>query len=135
MNSAQEPLYRAYFRPRNYGFDAVGETLRITRRYERWSSLNYFVYPGLTDSPHEMAALDALVTDTKVNMIQTRNLNIDPEWYEDELGLEPGADANTAPIGIAAWVEHLRTRHPWMKLGYFNPPREQMSPQHYAFGG
>jgi wyosine [tRNA(Phe)-imidazoG37] synthetase (radical SAM superfamily) len=142
MNSAQEPLYRAYFRPRNYAFDAVRESLCITRRYERWSSVNYFIYPGLTDSADEMAALHALIADAKINMIQTRNLNIDPEWYEDELDLHsPGdsdatradAGASTAPLGIAAWVDYVRARYPWIKLGYFNPPREEMKDQHYVF--
>ena len=33
LNSAREELYRAYFRPRGYGFESIVESLRLARRH------------------------------------------------------------------------------------------------------
>lgn len=121
MNSAQEACYHAYYRPRHYSFQDVVESLRVVRRYGRWASINYFVFPGLTDHPEEMAALARLVETTGLNMVQTRNLNIDPDWYMEVLNLRsmPGE-----PTGIPAWLRWLGQSYPQVRLGYFNPPRE-----------
>jgi pyruvate-formate lyase-activating enzyme len=128
LNSAQSVLYSAYYQPRNYTFDDVVESLQIARRLNRWSSLNYFVFPGLTDHPQEIAALEALIRETGVNMIQARNLNMDPEWYMATVGvysLEPEGQ------GIQAWIAHIQQQFPWIKFGYFNPPHEDMQPEHF----
>lgn len=133
LNSAQEPYYRAYYRPRDYSYSDVVASLRVARQYQKWSSLNYMIFPGLTDHPAELAALERLIADVKVNMIQTRNLNIDPEWYMSELGLSD-TERQCAPggegIGVAQWVRHIQEKFPWLKLGYFNPPQEEMLPRH-----
>ncbi len=131
MNSAQKHYYHAYYRPRNYAFEHVLETMRIMRRFKRWVSINYFIFPGFTDQPAETAALKAVVQDVKLNMIQTRNLNIDPEWYMDELKLHDLAESS--PQGIRSWIAEIRSTFPWLKLGYFNPPQEEMKPEHFAF--
>ncbi len=124
MNSAQKFYYEAYYRPRHYSFEDVLESLRIVRQYRRWSSINYFVFPGFTDHPHEIAALERLITGVGLNMIQTRNLNIDPEWYIEELRLW---ELTGQALGILSWLNRLRQRFPEVKLGYFNPPAEAMS--------
>lgn len=123
LNSAQPSVYTAYYQPRSYTFDDVLESLRIARKFDRWTSLNYFVFPGLTDHPAEMAALERILSAAQVNMIQARNMNIDPEWYSDVMGF---ASLSPEQIGIPAWVRHFRKRFPALKFGYFNPPREDM---------
>jgi len=130
MNSAQEHLYYAYFHPRGYGFDHVKETLMIVRRFGRWSSLNYFSFPGLTDHRTELGALEKLIREVRLNMIQTRNLNIDPDWYIEALTLN---DLEQDSLGMRNWIEHIRKSFPWIKLGYFNPPREEMKEKHFRF--
>ncbi len=128
LNSAQPDLYNAYYQPRNYSFDDVVESLRIARRMKRWSSLNYFVFPGLTDHPREVEALERLIDEVSVNMIQARNLNMDPEWYMATVGadtLKPEGQ------GIQAWIAHIQQRFPWIRFGYFNPPQEDMLPEHF----
>jgi MoaA/NifB/PqqE/SkfB family radical SAM enzyme len=124
INSAQKKYYDPYYNPRHYTFDAVIESLKIVRKYDRWASINYLTFPGLTDHPQEIAALEKLILETKLNMIQTRNLNIDPDWYMDELGLR---DLKQEQIGMRIWVYHIQEKYPWIKLGYFNPPKEEMS--------
>jgi wyosine [tRNA(Phe)-imidazoG37] synthetase (radical SAM superfamily) len=122
-NSAQKKYYDLYYNPRHYSFDDVVESLRIMRKYDRWSSINYLTFPGLTDHPQELAALETLIEETGINMIQTRNLNIDPDWYMDKLGLR---DSPQEQIGMQNWVSHLRDNFPAIKLGYFNPPKEEI---------
>lgn len=121
LNSAQPALYHAYYSPRGYGWEEVCESLRIVRSHNRWISLNYFIFPGLTDQPQEMAALQKLVTDYHVDYIQMRNLNIDPEWYIQALDLGRYQGAGN---GILAWQQQLKQAHPWIRFGYFNPPKE-----------
>jgi len=86
LNSAQPDLHNAYFLPFDYCFDDVVESIRVMNRYQRWVSLNYFIFPGLTDHPQEMASLIDLLKRVKIDFIQMRNLNMDPEQYINELG-------------------------------------------------
>jgi hypothetical protein len=48
------------------------------RSYGGWASINYFVFPGMTDTVEEYEALRKLIIETDLNMIQWRNFNIDP---------------------------------------------------------
>ncbi|HBZ55547.1 MAG TPA: radical SAM protein, partial [Syntrophobacteraceae bacterium] len=54
---------------------------------------------------------------TGVDLIQMRNLNIDPEWYLEGIGYRPGG----ARLGILALMERLRQAFPHLRFGYFNP--------------
>ncbi len=81
-------------------------------------SLNYFVLPGFTDDLEEWNSLRRLIDATGIDLIQLRNLNIDPEWYLSSLDFRP----HGKPIGISRLIEKLRTEFPRVRLGYFNPP-------------
>lgn len=131
LNSAQPSLYNAYHRPRTYRFEDLVQTLTIARSHRIWSSMNYFVFPGLTDHPVELKAFEKLLRATCVNMIQARNLNMDPEWYIGALGL---GTYDNSQIGIAAWIERIRAQFPWIRFGYFNPPRSIMRSSQYPGG-
>ena len=81
LNSARPELYRAYARPRGYGFEDVVESMRAVRRRGKFLSINYFVFPGVTDDPAEWAAFRKLLREVRPDLIQWRNLNLDPAWY------------------------------------------------------
>lgn len=121
LNSAQEPYYTRYYNPKLYTFENVLESMAVMRKQNKWISLNYFIFPGLSDDPAEMDALMDILHRYKVDYIQMRNLNIDPEWYMDELGISKNGKA---PIGILRWQEEIKRRAPWIRFGYFNPPKE-----------
>ncbi|MFQ6091689.1 MAG: radical SAM protein [bacterium] len=123
LNSPRKELYDAYFKPRSYGLDAVFETLRIARMYGKFTSINLFVFPGITDTEPELEALTSLIDEVKPNMIQMRNLNIDPEVY---LGSLP-SDALGPGFGIRETMDRLRKRFPRLQFGYFNPPKERFA--------
>ena len=85
LNSAREAAYEAYYQPRGYRFADVCESLRAAVGAGAHASLNLLCFPGLTDTEPELEALAALVEDTGLQMIQLRNLNIDPDLYRGSL--------------------------------------------------
>jgi wyosine [tRNA(Phe)-imidazoG37] synthetase (radical SAM superfamily) len=122
MNSARKHVYEAYYRPNNYVFEDIVESLRVMRKAGGWSSINYFVFPGMTDSMEEYEALRELIRSTGLNMIQWRNFNIDPDWY---LGKTGHTETGTA-MGIRSLMNLIREEFPLLKFGYFNPPMERI---------
>jgi len=121
-NSAQKHIYEAYYRPNNYQFEDIIESLKVMRQHGGWSSINYFVFPGITDSVAEYEALRILIRETGLNMIQWRNFNIDPDWYMGKIGMnEPGE-----MLGVKQMMELIREEFPDLKFGYFNPPIERI---------
>lgn len=121
-NSARKHVYEAYYRPNNYSFEDIIESLKVMRRYNGWTSINYFVFPGMTDSEEEYEALRSLIFHTGLNMIQWRNFNIDPDWYMGKTGV---ADTGVF-MGIKQMMELIREEFPALKFGYFNPPIERI---------
>lgn len=122
-NSAQKSIYEAYYKPNNYQFDDIVESLKVVRRYNGWTSINYFVFPGMTDALVEYEALRKLIRDTELNMIQWRNFNIDPDWYLGKIGVVDTGDS----IGIKQMMELIQEEFPLLKFGYFNPPIERIN--------
>lgn len=122
LNSAQEKYYTPYYRPNNYTFEDIVESLKVVREFGGWTSINYFVFPGMTDSADEYEALRKLIKDTGLNMIQWRNFNIDPDWYMGKLGITDTGDC----LGMKQLQELIQEEFPDVKFGYFNPPMERI---------
>ncbi len=121
-NSTQDWLYTAYYRPNNYVFEDILESIRIVNRHGGWTSINYFVFPGLTDSEEEYQALRKFIRSTGLKMIQWRNFNIDPDWYLERVGVEDTAEA----MGVRELMRRIREEFPELRHGYFNPPMERI---------
>lgn len=121
-NSARRELYMPYYRPNNYEFEDIIESLKVVREFGGWTSINYFVFPGLTDSVEEYEALRQLIIDTDLQMIQWRNFNIDPDWYLGKVGVYQTGEI----LGIKQVMELLKEEFPHLKFGYFNPPMERI---------
>jgi pyruvate-formate lyase-activating enzyme len=117
LNSVRPASYDAYFRPRGYTFDDVMRSIDVAKAAGGFVSLNYFTCPGFTDRPAEVEALEALIARTGLDMIQWRNLNMDPELYLATMPQEPGE-----PMGLTTELARLRERFPALRFGYFNPP-------------
>ncbi len=121
-NSARKHIYEAYYRPNNYVFEDIVESIRIVKAAGGWTSINYFVFPGMTDSTEEYQALRKLISETGLDMIQWRNFNIDPDWYLGKIGCTETGDA----MGVKILMELLQEEFPLLKFGYFNPPMERI---------
>jgi hypothetical protein len=122
-NSARPEIYHPYYRPNNYVFKDIIESLKIVRSYGGWTSINYFVFPGMTDTVAEYEALRKLIVDTGLCMIQWRNFNIDPDWYLGKIGVTETGET----LGVKQLMELIREEFPRLKYGYFNPPLERIN--------
>ncbi|OLY92896.1 Radical SAM superfamily protein [Cnuella takakiae] len=122
MNSARPEVYLPYYRPNNYQFEDLIESLKVVRSYGGWTSINYFVFPGMTDTVAEYEALRQLIIDTDLCMIQWRNFNIDPDWYLGKIGVVETGDI----LGVKQLMELIREEFPNLKFGYYNPPMERI---------
>ena len=121
-NSARREIYMPYYRPNNYEFEDINESLKIVRSYGGWTSINYFVFPGMTDSVEEYEALRKLIIDTDLCMIQWRNFNIDPDWYLGKIGIIETGEI----LGVKQLMELIQEEFPRLKFGYYNPPMERI---------
>ncbi len=117
INSARESYYNSYYRPASFTFADVKETIRQAKAHHLFVSLNYLFFPGINDTEDELAALIDFLQDTKADLIQMRNLSLDPEIYLSRLPEEP-----QSPImGLKNFMKRIRKNCPWIKFGYFNP--------------
>ena len=124
-NSARREIYMPYYRPNNYDFDDIIESLKVVNRYGGWTSINYFVFPGMTDSIAEYEALKHLIQTTGLKMIQWRNFNIDPDWYLGKIGATDTGEC----MGVKQLQELIKEEFPQLQYGYFNPPMERIKGQ------
>jgi pyruvate-formate lyase-activating enzyme len=132
LNSCRPEYYRRYYRPQGYDLSDVLRAARGFKAAGGFVSLNYFVLPGFTDEPEELEALYGFLGESGADLIQLRNLNIDPEWYLSGIGHTsaehaPGGQAPAGhasggePLGILRWLAALRERFPALAFGYYNP--------------
>ncbi|WP_456431702.1 radical SAM protein [Thermosulfuriphilus sp.] len=116
LPSARSRYWQAYVRPRNFGLEDIRASIREMKKKGRFVSLNYFIFPGISDEEEELEALSEIVS-LGVDFIQLRNLNIDPDWYLEGLGYSHRGKA----LGIKEMIAILKKRFPELKFGYFNP--------------
>ena len=117
LNSAREVYYHAYYRPQGYSYSDVTRGMRTMKSGGGFVSINLLTLPGLTDEEEEVEAVIRLIDQTGIDLIQMRNLNIDPEWYLQGIGYRPRGRI----IGILEMMKRIRASHPQVKFGYFNP--------------
>lgn len=114
--SAREDTYDAYYRPSGFRLADVRRSIKAAVSGGVYTSLNLLVFPGLTDREGEVEALLELVRDTGVNLVQLRNLNMDPDFL---LGHLP-ATGDTI-LGIPALIDALG-EVPGLAVGSFSRP-------------
>jgi pyruvate-formate lyase-activating enzyme len=122
MNSVQEEYYNRYYRPVGYRFADVMASLKTAKEQGLFVMINYLVSPGLTDSSAEVEALLRLIGETGVDMIQMRNLSIDPDFYNTRMGLAGKG------IGMYRLLQRVKAEFPRIQFGYFNRTRENFYP-------
>ena len=122
LNSVREEIYLPYYLPNNYEFADLKKSLQVMNRYGGWTSINYFVFPGMTDSVAEYEALRVFIRETGLKMIQWRNFNIDPDWYLGKINITDTGEC----IGVKQLQELIKEEFPDLKYGYFNPSMERI---------
>ncbi|HBG44423.1 MAG TPA: radical SAM protein, partial [Firmicutes bacterium] len=98
--SAAPTDFCSYYRPKGYQLDNVARSIDICMGHGVYVALNLLCLPGYTDRADQMEALSAFLAEHPVNMIQLRNLNIDPDSLPEQFRAGQGA-------GFAALIERL----------------------------
>jgi len=118
INSARPDFHERYYSPKGFSLQDVKQSITLMKKAEKHVSLNYFVLPGFTDDPDEFDAFCQLIDQHHPDLIQLRNLNMDPEWYCRTVEHQP----TSPPLGILSWHQRLKELFPGLRFGYFNPP-------------
>ncbi|MCX8118015.1 MAG: radical SAM protein [Desulfobacterota bacterium] len=118
LNSPNPKSYHHYHKPRGYRFEKVVESLLVAKEKGIYTAINLLVFPGFTDREEELEGLIQLVRKTDLDLIQLRNLNIDPDLYLRAMGEGTG-------IGIPKMVKVLKREFPRLRFGYFNRTKER----------
>ncbi|MBN1227168.1 MAG: radical SAM protein [Deltaproteobacteria bacterium] len=120
LNSLDPTFYNRYYRPVGYNFNDVLETLKRAKAYKVFTAINLLIFPGITDRQKECEKLLQFIEKIGIDLIQMRNLNIDPDLYMDKMKTQEENLGEFMPIWKV--VEDLRSTFPKLKLGYFNQP-------------
>ena len=119
LSSARKDLYDKYYRPQNYSFADVVESIRRARERGVFTMINYLIFPGITDQREEVEALVKIIEETQPHLIHFKNLNIDPDFY-----LKAMDATGEAGIGIRKVKEILAAEFPQLQFGYYNRTKE-----------
>ncbi|SDG52320.1 Pyruvate-formate lyase-activating enzyme [Fontibacillus panacisegetis] len=119
--SALDDHYNAYYKPRGYTLANVEKSLRYASDQGVYTSINYLIFPGVTDREEEIEAMIEFARKTKLKLIQLRNLNIDPESYME---LIPKAQGDI--LGMKQAIEIFQEELPDVVIGSYThvPPNE-----------
>lgn len=117
MNSANEKLYETYYKPVDYSFRDVNNSILIAKSKGIFVSVNLLVMPGVTDSEKEFEFMSRFLNKTRPDMLQLRNLNIDPDLYAEILNEDHGRT-----MGMANMISLFKKEFTGIKLGNFTPP-------------
>lgn len=114
MISAISDVYQTYYRA-NYPLDAVAASIDYAKARGVYVSINLLLFPGLNDTPSEIRAWQQFISDHRIDMIQLRNLNVDPDdfWQFMNRPAEPAA-------GVGAFIAALRQASPNLTIGSFS---------------
>jgi len=119
LNSTDQKFYNLYFRPKGYKFSDLLKSIAIAKKYKKFVSINLFVFPGFSDSARQIKSLVTFIKNTGIDMIQWRNLNIDPDYY-----LKNIPHKKLKPQGVLCLLDTIKKEFPHLKHGYFNLPKE-----------
>ncbi len=57
MNSPDEKFYNSYFRPKGYKFSDIMKSIAMAKKYNKFVSINLFIFPGFSDSSKQIKSL------------------------------------------------------------------------------
>ncbi|MDD6696971.1 MAG: radical SAM protein [Veillonellaceae bacterium] len=112
--SARDEGYDAYYRA-SYHLDDVKASIRYALDHDVYVSLNLLYFPGYNDRPEELAAWQEFFRELPVQMIQVRNLNLDPDAFLDIM-----PEAQGKPVGTKTFLATLHKEFPQLVIGSFS---------------
>lgn len=122
INSFSPERYTTYYNPKGYAFQDVLNSIKISKDLGVFTSINYLVFPGYNDSEEEIEKLLKFLRSCPVDLIQMRNLSIDPYLYMSKVPPPKGK-----LLGIKNLIKLIKKEFPYIKIGYFNLPKEALN--------
>jgi len=114
MISVNQGIHQAYYRG-NYSLADVQRSIGYAKSHGVYVSLNMLLLPGLNDRCEEMSAWVDFLDGAEIDMIQLRNLNIDPDLIWSCLPKPKGEI-----LGVKFLIKELRQRFPALQIGNFS---------------
>lgn len=111
MISNIEETYNLYHNPCGYSLNDVRTAGRAAKSAGLFISLNLLTIPGLNDTPTELRAWEELLAEGWVDLVQIRNLNIDPDWLFAKIPLKEKG------LGILHFIDAISK---YTKVGNFS---------------
>lgn len=112
--SARPEGYDAYYRS-SYKLEDVKASIRYALDHGIYVSLNMLYFPGYNDREEELAAWKEFFRELPVQMIQVRNLNIDPDAF---LEIMPPRQGEI--LGTKKFLAELQQEFPALVIGSFS---------------
>ena len=112
--SAREEAYQAYYRG-NYRLQDVKASIAYAKQKGVYVSLNLLYFPGFNDREEERAAWREFLAQSEVDMIQLRNLNVDPDAF---LSIMPQPEGKAG--GTRFFLDEIQRQFPKITLGSFS---------------
>ena len=112
--SANEESYNAYYRAA-YKLNNVKESIKYALDKGVYVSLNMLYFPGFNDREEELEAWINFFEELPVQMIQIRNLNIDPDVFLKTMPTQRGKI-----VGTKKFLHTLSTKFKQLQIGSFS---------------
>ena len=112
--SARDESYNAYYKA-IYNLSNVKESIKYALDNGVYVSLNMLCFPGFNDREEEIDAWIKFFEELPVQMVQVRNLNIDPDIFLDTM-----PKANGKILGTKRFLQNLKLRFNNLQIGSFS---------------
>ena len=112
--SAREDSYNAYYKA-GYQLQNVKESIKYALNKNVYVSLNMLYFPGFNDRVEELDGWLKFFDELPVQMIQVRNLNIDPDIF-----LTAMPPQNGEIIGTKNFLQNIKSRFSNLQIGSFS---------------
>jgi wyosine [tRNA(Phe)-imidazoG37] synthetase (radical SAM superfamily) len=121
--SAIDEHYNAYYKPRGYTLENVAQSLCYAADKGVYTSINYLVFPGVSDREEEVEAMAEFLRKNQVQLVQMRNLNIDAEYYIGKIPPQRGEI-----LGMVGLMDALKEQVPGLVIGSYShiPPTRRI---------
>ncbi|PLX69029.1 MAG: radical SAM protein [Denitrovibrio sp.] len=115
VNSVVHSTYESYYKPVGYSLDDVLKSIELANNYNVYTALNMLTIPGVNDRESEAETMLDFLKAYEIDLIQLRNLNIDPDLLFSTLKFK-----KEEILGIKNLLKLIRKKKKNMKFGYFN---------------
>lgn len=114
MISAVPETYQAYYRG-NYQLEDVRASIDYAKSKGIYVSINLLLFPGLNDAETETKAWQQFIVKHSIDMVQLRNLNVDPDAFWDFM-----PKSESPANGVRRFIHSLEEASPSLRVGSFS---------------